>query len=68
MSNTRIFLSGCMGRMGRVITEMCAEYDDTTIVAGSDVVSNPQSSFPIYSDPTRTARSSPSPITTTPTR
>lgn len=51
MSEVRIFLSGCMGRMGRVITEMCEEYDDTVIVAGSDVISNPASSFPIYADP-----------------
>ena len=52
MSQVRVFLSGCMGRMGRVITDMCAEYDDTVIVAGSDVISNPNSTFPIYSDPT----------------
>ncbi|MBR3058594.1 MAG: 4-hydroxy-tetrahydrodipicolinate reductase [Clostridiales bacterium] len=51
MSEVRVFLSGCMGRMGRVITEMCAEYDDTVIVAGSDVVENPNSTFPIYKDP-----------------
>ena len=53
MSQVRIFLSGCMGRMGRVITEMCEEYEDTVIVAGSDVVANPNSSFPIYDDPTK---------------
>ncbi|MBR2751451.1 MAG: 4-hydroxy-tetrahydrodipicolinate reductase [Clostridiales bacterium] len=52
MSEVRVFLSGCMGRMGRVITEMCSEYEDTVIVAGSDVVENPNSSFPIYKDPT----------------
>lgn len=51
MSEVRIFLSGCMGRMGRVITDMCAEYDDCVIVAGSDVVENPASAFPIYADP-----------------
>lgn len=51
MSQVRVFLSGCMGRMGRVITEMCEEYEDTVIVAGSDVVSNPNSAFPIYDDP-----------------
>ena len=51
MSETRIFLSGCMGRMGRVITEMVDGYDDCVIVAGSDVVENPLSKFPIYKDP-----------------
>jgi 4-hydroxy-tetrahydrodipicolinate reductase len=51
MSETRIFLSGCMGRMGRVITEMVEGYDDAVIVAGSDVVENPASDFPIYKDP-----------------
>ena len=51
MSETRIFLSGCMGRMGRVITEMVDGYDDAVIVAGSDVVENPASDFPIYKDP-----------------
>lgn len=51
MSEVRVFLSGCMGRMGRVITDMCEEYEDTVIVAGSDVISNPASAFPIYSDP-----------------
>ena len=51
MSEISIFLSGCMGRMGRVITDMCEEYVDTTIVAGSDVMENPNSAFPIYKDP-----------------
>lgn len=52
MSETKIFLSGCLGRMGKVITEMCDEYDDVKIVAGSDVAKNPNSAFPIYEDPT----------------
>lgn len=51
MSEVRIFLSGCMGRMGRVITDMVAESEDAVIVAGSDVVMNPASAFPIYADP-----------------
>ena len=52
MSQVSVCVSGCMCRRGRVITDMCAEYDDTVIVAGSDVISNPNSTFPIYSDPT----------------
>ena len=55
MSEVRIFLSGCMGRMGRVITEMCEGYDDVEIVAGSDVVENAASAFPIYKDPNECA-------------
>ncbi len=47
-----LFLSGCNGQMGRVIRALLAQSPtDFTIVAGSDVRPDPQSPFPIVSDP-----------------
>ena len=34
---TRIIMSGCSGRMGRVITDIVKEDSDAEIVAGIDV-------------------------------
>lgn len=49
---TRIFLSGCNGKMGHVIAEICGTYEDMAIVAGSD--KNTEAlSFPVYDDPTK---------------
>lgn len=45
----RIILSGCNGRMGRVITEMAGTRDDFTIAAGVDIC--PErflNSYPVY--------------------
>ncbi|HAL73842.1 MAG TPA: 4-hydroxy-tetrahydrodipicolinate reductase [Clostridiales bacterium] len=47
----RIFLSGCCGRMGRVIADIAACSSDLEIVAGSDLVSAPGIPFPVYADP-----------------
>lgn len=47
----RIFLSGCQGRMGRVISEIAAASDDLQIVAGSDINTSPACAFPVFSDP-----------------
>lgn len=47
MSDVKIFLNGCNGRMGKVITDICAQEDGVTIVAGADA--RPEShSFPVY--------------------
>jgi 4-hydroxy-tetrahydrodipicolinate reductase len=46
----RIFLSGCQGRMGRVIGEIAANTSDLTLVAGSDLKTGP-SAWPVYADP-----------------
>lgn len=47
----RLFLSGCLGRMGKVITEIAAADDGLLIVAGSDINSNPASKFPVFTNP-----------------
>lgn len=50
-NRVRIFLSGCNGRMGRQISQICSETPDLEIVAGFDL--NPEASFgyPVYTDP-----------------
>ena len=48
----RIFLNGCQGRMGHMISEIAAAAGDLQIVAGSDL--NPAASalpYPVYADP-----------------
>ncbi|MGE4549444.1 MAG: 4-hydroxy-tetrahydrodipicolinate reductase [Intestinibacillus sp.] len=47
----RIALSGCNGRMGRVITDICAHKDNVKIVAGFDITGQKLSDFPVYTDP-----------------
>lgn len=44
-----IFLSGCQGRMGKVISRMVDESNDLQIVAGSDIESLDLAEFPVYS-------------------
>lgn len=53
MSETRIFLNGCNGRMGKVITDICSREQGITIVAGADTnaaasSSASSSSYPVY--------------------
>ena len=45
----KILLSGCGGRMGRVIADICRENTDFTIVCGVDP-RNPECDFPVYDD------------------
>src|SRR5476649_1921766 len=47
MSDVKIFLSGCNGRMGKVITDICSRENGVSIVAGADANAAP-SSFPVY--------------------
>lgn len=47
----KIALSGCNGRMGRVITDICSKKENMTIVAGFDVNAVKLSDFPVYADP-----------------
>jgi 4-hydroxy-tetrahydrodipicolinate reductase len=47
----RIIISGCNGRMGQVITRMCADSGDMEVVAGFDINTNKLSTYPVYSDP-----------------
>lgn len=45
---TRILLSGCLGHMGRVITDLVAKREDCAIVAGIDIGTYRDSAYPIY--------------------
>lgn len=47
----KIALSGCNGRMGQTITSICAERENTKIVAGFDMNTTKLSDYPVYSDP-----------------
>ena len=45
---TNIILSGCAGKMGRVITDCVAQRDDCKIVAGVDLNLNDSFGYPVY--------------------
>ena len=47
----KIALSGCNGRMGRAITDICEKKENMKIVAGFDVNSVKLADFPVYADP-----------------
>lgn len=47
----KIVLSGCNGRMGRVITEICSQKSDMQIVAGFDLNAAQLSDYPVYAHP-----------------
>ena len=47
----RIFLNGCCGRMGHTIANMCKRDADYRIVAGCDVTTCDDFTFPIYNNP-----------------
>ena len=44
----KIILSGCSGKMGRVISEMASNDNEVEIVAGIDIVKNERATYPIY--------------------
>lgn len=46
----KIILSGCQGHMGQVITKLVEEQENTMIVAGVDLVANPNAPYPIYNN------------------
>lgn len=48
---TKILLSGCSGKMGRVIGTLAAAYNDCEIVGGIDLVDDSTLSFPVFSAP-----------------
>lgn len=48
---TRILLSGCSGKMGRVIGSLVSRREDCTIVGGIDLVDDSTLSFPVFSSP-----------------
>lgn len=45
---TKIIMSGCSGRMGKVISEIVASDADTEIVAGIDVVDDGTLGYPVF--------------------
>lgn len=46
---TKIILSGCLGRMGKAITEIVESINDAQIVCGFDVAEG-ERSYPVYKD------------------
>lgn len=49
---TKLILSGCLGRMGRVITSLCESNEQLTIVAGIDPVGSAAAlPYPVFSTP-----------------
>ena len=47
----RIMISGCNGKMGQVVTAMCAQQENIEIVAGIDVHAERKNGYPVYADP-----------------
>ena len=45
---TRIIMSGCSGRMGRVITELVKGMDDAEIVGGIDIIDDGTLGYPVF--------------------
>ena len=45
---TNIILSGCNGKMGRVITDCVSKRDDCKIVAGVDLNTESLFGYPVY--------------------
>ena len=48
---TRLILSGCNGKMGRVITSCVESRCDCTIVAGFDINTESHAGYPVYANP-----------------
>ena len=46
-----LILSGCNGRMGRVLEALCADQPDLHIAAGFDVLGAADRGFPVFSSP-----------------
>ncbi len=47
---TRIILSGCMGKMGQVITKLALDDEDCEIVAGLDINDCIPTTYPVFTD------------------
>jgi 4-hydroxy-tetrahydrodipicolinate reductase len=47
----RIILSGCNGRMGRAVADLCRDGKSVNIVAGLDTNTARLDTFPVYADP-----------------
>lgn len=51
----RIILSGCNGKMGRIIADCIKERADCTVVAGIDVTGEAYDAFPVFTSPDQCA-------------
>lgn len=47
----KIIMNGCNGKMGQVITRLVAEDDACEIVAGFDINTSIENTYPVYADP-----------------
>ena len=47
----RLILSGCSGRMGRAVANLCAAQPDLEIAAGFDLLGTGDRDFPVFSSP-----------------
>ncbi len=45
---TKVIMNGCNGKMGRAVSDLCAETDDVEIVAGVDVDTTKNYDYPVY--------------------
>ena len=48
---TKIIMNGCNGKMGQVITRLAAEDSECEIVAGFDINTDIENTYPVYSNP-----------------
>lgn len=48
---TRIIISGCNGRMGQAVSNICAQDDKIQVVAGLDINTAKLGNYPVYADP-----------------
>lgn len=51
MSKVRIIISGCNGKMGRVIQSIASQREDCTVVGGIDLNTEIQNDFPVFANP-----------------
>ena len=51
MQRIQVIVSGCNGRMGQVVTRLCAERADTQVCAGFDLNCIQKNDYPVFTDP-----------------
>lgn len=47
----KIIISGCNGHMGRVVADICTTDPQVEVVAGIDILGQPNPNFPVFSSP-----------------
>lgn len=47
----KMILSGCNGHMGRAVADLCSGQPDIEIVAGFDILGQPNDNFPVFPSP-----------------